>query len=89
MYDSIFFKVDLRVVFYIDYLAGKQYKLLVEGRSFLSYLMFMCNKKCAYKPKGCAQPVSLESVVWVVLGKACESEAGEEIFNHGVTNLMC
>lgn len=76
-------------MFYIDYLAGKQYKLLVEGRSFLSYLMFMCNKKCAYKPKGCAQPVSLESVVWVVLGKACESEAGEEIFNHGVTNLMC
>lgn len=51
--------------------------------------MFMCNKKCAYKPKGCAQTVSLESVVWVVLGKVCESEAGEEIFNHGVTDLMC
>lgn len=74
-------------MFYIDDSACKQYKLLVEGRSFLPYLMFMCNK-CAYKPKGCAQTVSLESVVWVVLGKACESEAGEEIFNHGVTNLM-
>lgn len=74
-------------MFYIDDLACKQYKLLFEGRSFLSYLMFMCNKKCAYKLKGCAQTVSLELVVWVVLGKACESEAGEEIFNRGVTNF--
>lgn len=75
-------------MFYIDDLASKQYKLLVEGRSFFSYLMIMCNKKCAYTPKGCAQTVSLESVVWVVLGKVCESEAGKEIFNDGVTNLM-
>lgn len=75
-------------MFYTDDLACKQYKLLVEGRSFLSYLVFMCNKKRAYKPKGCAQTINLESMVWVVLGKAWESEAGEEIFNRGVTNLM-
>lgn len=72
-----------------DDFACKQYKLLVERRSFLSYLVFMCHQKCAYKLKGDVHRL------WVWIGgvggswqNVWVSEAGEEIFNHGVTNLM-
>ena len=69
--------------------------LLVNSTSFwlkggaLSYLMFMCHQKCAYKPKGDVHRLS----AWIGgVGGSWQSmwvsEAGEEIFNRGVTNLM-
>lgn len=72
-----------------DDFACKQYKLLVEGRCLVSYLIFMCHQKCAYKRKGDVHRLS----AWIGgVGGSWQSqwvsEASEEIFNHGVTNLI-